>query len=348
MDSFYGYETALWYWRLTAPRKSQPRRISRTLEPGSYVHTDMQEREQRPNWLDPLAIEVAGGSVHPMVFHQNSRSGQKECDWHVWESFPRDALVPAGEKSFVVSPECCFLQMAQRLDFHHLVLLGMELCGFYCIDPTAEEGFARREVALTSCERIRDFLAENEGARGRRAAETALRYVADGAASPMESAIYLLLCLPYKRGGYGLPRPMLNYPLELTENALKISKGLPCWGDICWPTPKLDLEYLGESGHEGKGNMLSDRRRTLAIEEAGYEVIEITKEQATDLATFDIIARRVAAKLGKRLDKAKCGLTPERRALAEVVFEYHAYETGQPVEANIAEDEDGPVIGKRA
>ena len=161
MNSYYGYETALWYWRLSAPRKAQPRRVSRIIEPGSYVHTVAQEIAQRPNWLDPLLVELAGGAIHLMVFERSRRPTTGICNWHLALSFPRDALVPAGEKSFVVSPECCFLQMAQRLDFHHLVLLGMELCGFYCIDPTAEEGFARREVALTSCERIRDFLAEN-------------------------------------------------------------------------------------------------------------------------------------------------------------------------------------------
>ena len=268
--------------------------------------------------------------------------------WHLWSKVPRDAFSPAGEGSFVASPEFCFLQMASVLSFSELVLLGMELCGFYCLDPTEDEGFGRRPVALTSCARIQEFLAENKGARGRRAAEVALSYVADGAASPMESAIYLLLVMPYKRGGYGLPRPLLNHEIKLDEKARKLFGGRSCWGDLCWPDSNLDLEYLGRPSHEGMTNMLSDRRRTLAIEEAGYEVVEITKEQVLDLVAFDIVARRIAAKLGKRLDKNKCGVTPERQALARVLFGFAVYENAEAEEGSLPEPEEGHVFGRRA
>lgn len=322
--------------------------MSRIVSPQSYAHSDYQEANHRPNWLDPALLALCGGTTHPLVFHKTALHSDTKQQWHLWSQVPRDAFSPAGEGSFVASPEFCFLQMASILSFNELVLLGMELCGFYCIDPTEEEGFGRRPVALTSCARIREFLAENEGARGRRAAEVALGYVADGAASPMESAIYLLLCLPYKRGGYGLPRPCLNYEIPLDEKARKLSGGRPCWGDLCWPNVPLDLEYLGRPSHEGAENMLSDRRRTLAIEEAGYEVIEITKEQVLDLVAFDIVARRLSAKLGKRLDKAKCGVTPERQALAKTLFDLKVRENPETDEGSTPESEEGRVFGKRA
>ena len=195
---------------------------------------------------------------------------------------------------------------------------------------------------------VRDFLAENEGARGRRAAEVALSYVADGAASPMESAVYLLLVLPYKRGGYRLPRPLLNYEIKLDDKARKLFGGRSCWGDLCWPDSHLDLEYLGRPSHEGANNMLSDRRRTLAIEEAGYEVIEITKEQVFDLVAFDIVARRIAAKLGKRLDTKKCGVAPERQALSRVLLDFMALENVAAEKEDVPETEEGRVFGRRA
>ena len=348
MDSYYGYETALWYWRMAAPRNHAPRRVMRTVPPKSCVRSDVQEMQHRPNWLDPDMLEMCQGVVHPLVFHKaDLRSDSSQC-WHLWGNVPRDAFSPAGEGSFVASPEFCYLQMASVLAFNELVLLGMELCGFYCLDPNEEEGFGRRPEALTSCEKIQEFLAQNEGARGRRAAETALRYVADRAASPMESAVYLLLCLPYKRGGYGLPRPSLNYQIELDEKAAKLSGGRFRWGDLCWPDASLDLEYLGRSSHEGSESMLSDRRRTLAIEEAGYEVIEITEEQVLDLAAFDIVAARIAARLGKRLDKKKCGVTPDRKALAAVLFGFRSYRRAGESEAASPESEEGRVLGRRA
>lgn len=348
MDSYYGYETALWYWRMVSPRCLSPRRVSRTLSAKSYVHSDHQEESHRPSWLEPDLLALCSGVTHPLVFQKTALHSDTTQRWHLWGNVPRDAFSPAGEGSFVASPEFCFLQMASVLSFSELVLLGMEFCGFYCLDPTEEEGFGRRPVALTSCARIRDFLAENEGARGRRAAEVALSYMSDGAASPMESAIYLLLCLPYKRGGYGLPRPFLNYQIKLDEKARKLSGGLPCWGDLCWPDDHLDLEYLGRPSHEGADNMMSDRRRTLAIEEAGYEVIEITKEQVLDLVAFDIVVRRIAAKLGKRLNKSKCGITPERQTLAKVLFDFTVLENAEPEEGDVPESEEGRVFGRRA
>ena len=145
-----------------------------------------------------------------------------------------------------------------------------------------------------------------------------------------------------------MPRPLLNYEIKLDEKARKLSGGRSCWGDLCWPDSHLDLEYLGRPSHEGANNMLSDRRRTLAIEEAGYEVIEITKEQVSDLVAFDIVARRIAAKLGKRLDSKKCGVTPERQALSRVVFGFMALENAAAEKEDVAESEEGRVFGKRA
>lgn len=312
------------------------------------MRSDLQELQHRPNWLDSDVLAMCDGIVHPLVFHKPELQSYAIQCWHLWSNVPQDAFSPAGEGSFVASPEFCFLQMASVLGFSELVLLGMEFCGFYCLDPTDEKGFGQRPVALTTRERLQEFLAQNEGARGRRAAEVALKYVANGAASPMESAIYLLLCLPYKRGGYGLPRPFLNYEIRLDENARKLSGGRSCWGDLCWPDALLDLEYLGRFSHEGSANMMSDRRRTLAIEEAGYEVIEITEEQVLDLAAFDIVARRIAAKLGRRLYGKKCGITPERKTLASVLFEFQSYKPAGEQEADSAGSEDGHVFGRRA
>jgi len=346
MDSYYGYSTAVWYWRIVAPRNRAPRHISRMLERGTYAFTSVQEYAQRPKWLDARLVRYAGG-IDQLVFHDARRSARGDCRQHLWRRAPRDAFSPAGEKSFVSSPEFCFLQMASELSFVELALLGMELCGLYCIDPDEAEGIGERTVPLTSTARLRAFLANNEGARGRRAAEVALQYIEDGSASPMESAIYLLLCLPVKRGGYALPRPKLNHRIDLDEDAAKLAGKSWCYGDLCWPDDHLDLEYLGEGSHEGRQNMLADRSRTLAIEEMGFEVVEITKEQACDLDAFDIIAKRVAKKLGKRLQKGQCGATEPRKRLFREVYCWQS-DILDEHEAEMPDDteEGGPVYGR--
>lgn len=345
MDSFYGYETSLEYWRTVAQRNREPRIITRMPEVGSYVRTGLQEFSQRPNWLTPSLIEQSGGSVHGLVFHQGYHKRNGRPEWHLWQKVPEGAFSPAGEKSFVSSPEFCFLQMASILSVPELVMLGMELCGGYCLDPSEDEGLGKRSVPLTSRERLADFIASARGLHGYRQAQKALAFVLNHSASPMETAVVMLLHMPYRYGGYSLPAPMLNLSIPLQGRARKLYGASVCYGDICWKKPPLDLEYLGVEPHVGGAKMIADRSRTLAIAEMGFQVIEITKEQVFDLEAFDIIARRIAKALGHRLRKENRGITPERKLLASTVLITPGALAATPAQEADADDE-GTVFGR--
>ena len=348
MDSFYGYETSLEYWRTVAQRNREPRIVSRMPAVGNYVRTELQEFSQRPNWLTPSLIEQSGGSVHGLVFHQGYHKSVGKPKWHLWQKVPEGAFSPAGERSFVSSPEFCFLQMASILSVPELVMLGMELCGGYCLDPAEDEGLGKRSVPLTSREKLADFIACAHGLHGHRQAQKALTFVLNHSASPMETAVVMLLHLPYRYGGYGLPAPTLNLPIPLEGRARKLYGASVCYGDICWQKPPLDLEYLGVEAHVGSAKMLADRSRTLAIAEMGFQVIEITKEQVFDLEAFDIIARRIAKILGRRLREESCGATPERKRLASTVLATPNAPVAVPVQEADAKDADneGIVFGR--
>ena len=312
---------------------------------GNYVRTEQQEFSQRPNWLAPSLIEQSGGSVHGLVFHQGYHKRADGPRWHLWQTVPEGAFAPAGEKSFVSSPEFCFLQMASVLSLPELVMLGMELCSGYCLDPSEDEGLGKRNVPLTSREKLAGFLARASGLRGYRQAQKALAFVLNHAASPMETAVVMLLHLPYRYGGYGLPAPTLNLAIPLKGQARKLYGAAECYGDICWEKPPLDLEYLGVEAHVGSAKMIADRSRTLAIAEMGFEVIEITKEQVFDLEAFDIIARRIAKTLGHRLRKENRGITPERKLLASTVLTMpNALAATASQEADA--DDEGTVFGR--
>mgnify|MGYP007055184147 FL=1 len=57
---------------------------------------------------------------------------------------------------------------------------------------------------MTTVERLRAF-TENVGpVHGRKKAARALQYVMGDSASPRETALAMLLCLPYRLGGYGI------------------------------------------------------------------------------------------------------------------------------------------------
>ena len=55
----------------------------------------------------------------------------------------------------------------------------------------------------------------------------------------------------------------------------------------------------------------------------GFEVIELTKDQVSDLMAFEFIIQRVAKLIGKRLDKRKLGATPARLAFRREVFSWN-------------------------
>lgn len=104
------------------------------------------------------------------------------------------SIYPYREKPFVriadgvyaSCPELCFVQLALVLPLHELLKAGDALCGTFFIDPSSRNGLGSR-APLTSKRRIESFVRRNAGLRGSAAAKSALRFVADNAASPPEA-----------------------------------------------------------------------------------------------------------------------------------------------------------------
>ncbi len=124
------------------------------------------------------------------------------------------------------------------------------------------------------------MLAEMPGARGIVQARAVLELADDGAESPGESSARFALLAA------GLPRP---------ETQVRVETHLGCfWSDLGWPEWRLLAEYDGRGKYEARGSatdaVLAEKRRQDAIEEAGYRVMRITKD---DLRTPGRLAARV-------------------------------------------------------
>ena len=65
----------------------------------------------------------------------------------------------------------------------------------------------------------------------------------------METALYLLLCLPRKLGGYGLPRPTLNAKRKVTALAGSFTLSRTLVPDLFWSSAMFDMEYDSEEFH---------------------------------------------------------------------------------------------------
>jgi len=205
----------------------------------------------------------------------------------------------------VSSPELCFVQMASELPLVELMMLGYEFCGNYRLDKVSspEEGF-RKDRPLTSAATLDAFVAKATGLKGCKNARKALRFITDASASPMETALTLLLCLPYRLGGYGFPMPRLNWRIEVnipTRNIPGTSGRTKFYGDLYWPAEQVDVEYDSDAHHSKSEQTEYDTRRRNALQSAGVVVFSVTRKQIMDTRKTRELAEELSRSLEKRL-----------------------------------------------
>ena len=315
MKAYLSHGTALEYWRKHFPLDSELFAFANTseIEPCASRKEDVFE-------CVPETFRIPDKPIDVLVFDPSARCSSASIRSHVFSAaLPRDAFYRVGNM-LVSSPEFVFLQLAQHLSLVKTIALGCELCGTYVLAAQGEEridtsnDYPTRVAPLTSTARIDAFLSKAKGAHGVVKARHALKYVIDMARSPMETMVYMLLCLPPKLGGYGFPRPEMNAEIPLDYAARLIAHRQTCYGDICWPGSKLDVEYYGDV-HAGAVHMKSDTGRTLGIEHMGWRVITLTSPQVFDELQFDVVAKSVAEKVGKRLTRRALESSPARANL---------------------------------
>jgi len=238
--------------------------------------------------------------LHVLVGSDNARKSCKSLHCHISSGrFPDGSFIQMASGLIVCSPELCFLQMAGELHFIDLVEFGYEICGRYRIgkENAPGQGF-RDDLPLTSVAKLCSYITKATGLKGRTNALKALRFIADGSASPMETVLTMLLTLPYRIGGYGFPLPMLNHRIEVTTNARK-SKKYYC--DLYWPSGQVDVEYDSDAFHTGPDRIAKDAIRRTALMSAGIAVVTISRKQLYDVRELREVAELLSQLLGKRL-----------------------------------------------
>jgi len=252
--------------------------------------------------------------VHILLGKADMRRRREEMTQHVFTGkTPVGCFFNVDDTLFVCSPEFCFLQMANKLPLGSLVELGYELCGSYSIhtagDPNVPaRGFHLREP-LTSTKRLTMFASRMKGVKGHLKAVRALRYVLDGSASPMETKLSILLTLPYRLGGFGLPKPKMNARVDPRKSDRRTGQqaGLRQPGkgyyvcDLFWPDEKVAVEYDSNLFHTGSAHITEDSKKRNALKAMGIGVITVTTQQIYDKREFETVARSLAKDLGKRL-----------------------------------------------
>ena len=260
--------------------------------------------------------------LHVLVANKAQRSGSKLVHARVWGGpIAGTAFRRIDDELFVSSPEFVFLQMATQLDLPELVALGMELCGTYRRDVVVPElgsdelqlVTAYDEPPLSTPRRLASFVSAMNGAPGSKRAQKALEYVLANSASPMETALYLLLCLPRRLGGYGLPKPELNPPIHFTKAGRRHTTRRSAAADLYWRGAKLDLEFNSDEFHTEE-TRTADSMRRKAIEVKKIEVIELTTKEVFSEQLLHATVLRVASRLGRRIRSEQEGSFMQKRA----------------------------------
>ena len=265
--------------------------------------------------------------LHVLVGNSNARKATRNLHCHISSGeFPDGSFVRLGSGLVVSSPELCFLQMASELPLVDLIALGYELCGGYRLVEDREEGKGyragspmdsagippgieagkqemgfRKDLPVTSVGSLVSYASKATGLKGYKNTLKALRFIADGSNSPMETILAILFVLPYRLGGYGFPKPLLNHRIEVPISARKAAGKSKYYCDMYWPIGKVAVEYDSDAYHTGPDRIAQDAIRRNILSGMGITVVTVSRRQVMETPKMYGVAVLLSKLLGKRL-----------------------------------------------
>ena len=292
------HEPMLWQWRMM----EQPSRVIAQAAPCSTPLV------QCPSAPEQLARELKHLPPSPLQWHfavpsKKLRIGRGRVGYSVFtQELPEDSFLQINSHMCPASPHFLFLQLASStLSLHELILLGDELCGTYTMVMEPNGYDINRSEPLTTAASLHAFLQSAPHMNNSRKALRALQYVVDGSASIRESMLEMIMCLPPRLGGYGLPQPKMNWRVDFSEHARIIAKQDFARCDLCWPEFKLDVEYNGAFWHTAEEDAVRDTRRKEALQSMGWEVITVSCDEFEFQSGLYSIICTIAKRLRHRL-----------------------------------------------
>ena len=216
----------------------------------------------------------------------------------------------------VASPEICVVQMAQALTPGQLAALVTEMCGTYYSLPETGK-LAERPGPLMTLDSLRLLLDRIPRYKGLLGTRAAINLSLERSASPMETVVGLLLSLPCRHGGFGLPKPQLNVPIVLSPQAAAMSEASRHDIDFFWSHHYFGAEYDGRDPHTREHAFDADRRRSNALLAMGITELRLTAEHVRSDAEMEAQARFIARNIGFRMQARRFDLATRRLSLRE-------------------------------
>lgn len=233
--------------------------------------------------------------AHVLVFDPDDRR-QKLARCHVApESAARSPLYRIANGIFLPSPELALIQAARGKAIEEIARLGTALCSAFCFAEDSSTLLAR--APLTSPADIAKTSDRYRDVPGCARVRSAVHWMLAKAASPRECALGLVLHLPPRFGGYGLPQPLLNEPVSLTGADKRLADRSYYVADLLWQKQQVIVEYDSDAFHLTSASHHHDSVRRAVLEDAGYRVISITRNHLTSIDKMGRAATTIARAL---------------------------------------------------
>lgn len=326
---FLGYETAFWIWRKAGPQAFSVLTPSRVQSLAGGAPTKAKINAFKSEHPD-LAL-----SRIDLVVRYGDQRDLPNVKTHIKKApLPERSFYRLDDTVYVASPELCLMQLASKLSEPQVVKLAMEMCGTYAIDPIPssemfdlpdplddDSGICKRPP-LTSAAKLNAFAKRLFVQNSRARSAHYLRYVVDGSASPRETALCMLLCMPPRFGGYGLALPELNRRIELTlrEQLMVGAHHFDC--DLYWAHPPVGVEYDSKKYHTALEKQERDAIRRNMLQFKGVQVVVATRTQVNKQGEFDKLARQIGRAVKKRFRIPEKEHVAARTHLREVLFDW--------------------------
>ncbi len=237
--------------------------------------------------------------------NRKAKKGEKYSTFYFINGLPYKSFVKLNDRGdsddevYVACPELCFLQAAHIFPFYLTVKIGCMLCAMYIRDDDAAIG-QRNIQPLTTVNKIKKYLDKVDKVQGIQMARRAIKYVSDNCNSPMEVNIATMGKLPISKGGYALGNFEMNGVIKLKQEEEDFLGRKTCMCDILWKKEKVVVEYESNMVHLDKEQHAYDKRRSTAIVNSGYKIINVTAKDVGILSRTDEIFWIIRRTLGIR------------------------------------------------
>ena len=211
---------------------------------------------------------------------------------HASENALPPGAVTIKDGRMISSPELLFLELAEKLSIHRLILLGLQLCSHQSGSQSA---------TITTKRKLEEFLSKTKWHKGKCKAMQALKYVQDGSASIMESLTYMILGLPHTLGGYGLHGAVFNHEIKLKGEAKRSLGQDRCFMDLYYKSAKLGVEYQSVTHHSSPAEQGKDAKRAVILGRKGINVLFLNTIQLYEGVACRDFAHTLATRLGRRI-----------------------------------------------